>query len=114
MKIDFSTPTTLNVTNYLSPLHVINSCSVNWESQTFNATTYIVFLFVFGLFVPLCVISHSYVMIIRTMKQNTIRSGKVNKVETKVTRMILVMIIGKNGFLLFCLIRNNLMLIEMN
>jgi hypothetical protein len=75
--------------------HSHYSCSVNWESQTFNATTYIMFLFIFGLLVPVIVIVYSYIKIIRTMRENTLRSGRVNKVESRVTSMIFVMIIGK-------------------
>ncbi|XP_055605743.1 opsin-3-like [Uranotaenia lowii] len=45
------------------------SCSVNWESQTWNATTYIIFLFLFGLVVPLVVIVYSYTNILISMKQ---------------------------------------------
>lgn len=71
------------------------SCSVNWESHSFNATTYIVFLFIFGLLVPVIVIVYSYVKIIRTMRENSVRSGRVNKVESRVTSMIFVMIIGE-------------------
>lgn len=71
------------------------SCSVNWESQTYNATTYIVFLFVFGLVVPVVVIVFSYIKIIMTMRDNSLRSGRVNKVENRVTSMIFVMIIGE-------------------
>lgn len=71
------------------------SCSVNWESQTLNATTYIGFLFIFGLLVPVVIIVYSYIKIIKTMRENTLRSGRVNKVESRVTSMIFVMIIGK-------------------
>lgn len=71
------------------------SCSVNWESQTFNATSYIVFLFIFGLTVPVIVIVTSYIKIIRTMRENNLRSGRVNKIENRVTSMIFVMIIGE-------------------
>ena len=38
---------------------------------------------------------YSYIMILKTMRQSKVRGGKVNKVETKVTRMIAIMIIGK-------------------
>lgn len=72
------------------------SCSVNWETQTFNATSYIVFLFVFGLVVPVNVIVYSYVKIILTMRDTAARSGRVNKVEGRVTSMIFVMIIGES------------------
>ncbi|CRK94999.1 CLUMA_CG008485, isoform A [Clunio marinus] len=70
------------------------SCSVNWESQTLNATSYIVFLFVFGLVVPVVIIVYSYIRIIQTMRNNAMRSGRVNKVERRVTTMIFVMIIA--------------------
>ncbi|GLV35289.1 Rhodopsin 7 [Carabus blaptoides fortunei] len=70
------------------------SCSVNWQEQTFNTTTYIVFLFFFGLIVPVGIIFFSYVNIIRTMKQNTFRIGRVNKLEGRVTYMVALMIIA--------------------
>lgn len=69
---------------------------MNWEQQTFNATSYIVFLFIFGLVVPVNVIVYSYVKIIFTMRDTAVRSGRVNKVESRVTSMIFVMIIGEN------------------
>jgi hypothetical protein len=71
------------------------SCSVNWETQTLNATTYIVFLFIFGLIVPVSVITYSYSRIIRTMKGNALRAGRVNKIESRVTLMIAIMIAGE-------------------
>ena len=71
-----------------------SSCSVNWESHTINAKTYIIFLFFFGLIVPVCVIGYSYFMVIKTMRQSTHLAGKVNKMEHKVTVMIASMIIG--------------------
>ena len=43
------------------------SCSVNWDSH--DATSYIVFLFIFGLIVPLAIILYSYINIVRTLKQ---------------------------------------------
>lgn len=72
-----------------------SSCSVNWETQNYNTTSYIVFLFVFGLVVPVNIIIYSYIKIIKTMKDNALRSGQVNKVESRVTSMIFVMIIGE-------------------
>ncbi|KAF2892961.1 hypothetical protein ILUMI_13213 [Ignelater luminosus] len=45
------------------------SCSVNWEDRTFEAMTYIVFLFTFGLVIPVAIIGFSYTNIIITMKQ---------------------------------------------
>ncbi|CRK91553.1 CLUMA_CG005210, isoform A [Clunio marinus] len=70
------------------------SCSVNWETKSFNATSYIVFLFVFGLVVPLIVIVISYIRILITLRKNALRAGRVNKVESKVTNMIFVMILA--------------------
>uniref|UniRef100_A0A182VXB1 G-protein coupled receptors family 1 profile domain-containing protein n=1 Tax=Anopheles minimus TaxID=112268 RepID=A0A182VXB1_9DIPT len=70
------------------------SCSVNWESQTKNATTYIIFLFVFGLVVPLIVIVYSYTNIIVNMRKNSARVGRINRAEQRVTSMVAVMIVA--------------------
>uniref|UniRef100_A0A182J3L5 G-protein coupled receptors family 1 profile domain-containing protein n=1 Tax=Anopheles atroparvus TaxID=41427 RepID=A0A182J3L5_ANOAO len=70
------------------------SCSVNWESQTENATTYIIFLFVFGLVVPLIVIVYSYTNIIVNMRENSARVGRINRAEQRVTSMVAVMIVA--------------------
>lgn len=84
---------------------------MNWESQTFNATSYIVFLFIFGLIVPVIVIVPSYVKIILTMRENSLRMGRLNKVEGRVTIMIFIMILGENinlklqPFLMFLIIQ---------
>lgn len=51
------------------------SCSVNWETRTSNSTSYIVFLFVFGLIVPVLVIVWSYVNIIFTIRYVSARGG---------------------------------------
>uniref|UniRef100_A0A182NFH8 G-protein coupled receptors family 1 profile domain-containing protein n=1 Tax=Anopheles dirus TaxID=7168 RepID=A0A182NFH8_9DIPT len=69
-------------------------CSVNWESQTANATSYIIFLFIFGLILPLAVIMYSYVNIIREMRKNSARVGRVNRAERRVTAMVAVMIVA--------------------
>ncbi|XP_045029547.1 melanopsin isoform X1 [Daphnia magna] len=45
------------------------SCSVNWESKMDNNRLYIVYMFAFGLFVPLAVIVISYVSILRVVKK---------------------------------------------
>lgn len=47
----------------------VRSCSVNWESQTANATSYIIFLFIFGLILPLAVIIYSYINIVLEMRK---------------------------------------------
>ncbi|EAT43163.2 AAEL005373-PA [Aedes aegypti] len=70
------------------------SCSVNWESQTLNATSYIIFLFVFGLVVPLVVIVYSYTNIVVNMKRNAARVGRINRAEKRVTRMVFVMVLA--------------------
>ncbi|XP_077300333.1 vertebrate ancient opsin-like [Arctopsyche grandis] len=69
------------------------SCSINWEEQTFNALTYIVFLFLTGLVLPVIIICFSYINIITTMKKNTSRMGSVSKMESRVTMMVLLMIV---------------------
>ncbi|XP_053608832.1 parapinopsin-like [Plodia interpunctella] len=70
------------------------SCSVNWHEQSMNTLTYILFLFAMGLIVPLAVIIYSYVNIIRTLKKNSQRLGRVSRAETKATAMVFVMIIA--------------------
>ncbi|XP_058115803.1 vertebrate ancient opsin-like [Anopheles ziemanni] len=70
------------------------SCSVNWESQTANATSYIIFLFLFGLIVPLVVIIYSYTNIVLNMRKNSARVGRVNRAERRVTAMVAVMIVA--------------------
>lgn len=70
------------------------SCSINWEEQSTNTMSYILFLFAFGLVVPLFVITFSYIHIIKTMKQNRLKMGRVTKAEGKVTWMVLAMIIA--------------------
>ncbi|KAK4009067.1 hypothetical protein OUZ56_014207 [Daphnia magna] len=45
------------------------SCSVNWESKMDNNRSYILYMFAFGLFVPLVVIVASYVSILRVVKK---------------------------------------------
>lgn len=47
---------------------------------------------------PVNVIIYSYIRIIKTMRDNALRSGRVNKVENRVTSMIFVMIIGESPF----------------
>nr|BAQ54830.1 opsin, pteropsin type [Asiagomphus melaenops] len=70
------------------------SCSVNWESKTISATTYIIFLFAMGLVVPVSVISFSYLNIIWTMKKNALAMGRLTKAESRVTLMVFVMIVA--------------------
>ncbi|KAG5881211.1 hypothetical protein JTB14_037058 [Gonioctena quinquepunctata] len=70
------------------------SCSVNWEEQSMNAMSYIMYLFVFGLVLPLGVIIYSYVHIVDTMRQNKIHMGQTTKAEGRVAYMILLMIVA--------------------
>ncbi|CAH0560928.1 unnamed protein product [Brassicogethes aeneus] len=70
------------------------SCSVNWAEQTFNAQTYIIYLFIFGLKVPLVVIIYSYIHIISTIKKNHMQAGQVTKAENRVAYMVLVMVVA--------------------
>ncbi|CAH0625310.1 unnamed protein product [Chrysodeixis includens] len=70
------------------------SCSVNWHEQSMNTLTYIMFLFAMGQIVPLGVITFSYVNIIRTLKKNSQRLGRVSRAEAKATAMVFIMIIS--------------------
>ncbi|CAH1637016.1 unnamed protein product [Spodoptera littoralis] len=70
------------------------SCSVNWHEQSMNTLTYIMFLFAMGEIVPLAVITFSYVNIIRTLKRNSQRLGRVSRAETKATAMVFIMIVS--------------------
>lgn len=44
------------------------SCSVNWESRSTSTTTYVLYMFFFGLVVPATIITYSYVSIVFVMK----------------------------------------------
>ncbi|XP_044749566.1 rhodopsin-like [Coccinella septempunctata] len=69
------------------------SCSINWETQTLNAMSYICYLFIFGLFIPVTIIVFSYINIVVQMKQNSIKMGQVRKAEKRIAYMVLLMII---------------------
>ncbi|KAL3265258.1 hypothetical protein HHI36_009472 [Cryptolaemus montrouzieri] len=70
------------------------SCSVNWESQSYNAMTYICYLFIFGLVIPLILIVISYINIVIQIKQNSFRVGQVKKAERRIAYMVLLMIVA--------------------
>ncbi|XP_019881016.1 parapinopsin [Aethina tumida] len=70
------------------------SCSVNWHEKSMNAKTYIIYLFVFGLKIPLILIIFSYANIIRTIKKNTLTKGHVTKAENRVAYMVLIMVLA--------------------
>ncbi|XP_020281159.1 green-sensitive opsin-like [Pseudomyrmex gracilis] len=70
------------------------SCSVSWnqhDPKTHN-DTYIGFLFVFGFFLPITLISFSYCGMIGTMKSIRKRLKSTNRRETKITQMVYLMI----------------------
>ncbi|XP_034238480.1 pinopsin-like, partial [Thrips palmi] len=68
------------------------SCSINWETQSNHSTSYIIFLFVFGLLVPVVVIVWSYVNIIFTIRYNTIRIGQVTRAQQRIGIMVALMV----------------------
>lgn len=75
-----------------------NSCSINWETQTPNATSYIIFLFIFGLIGPMSVIIYSYTQIsitLRKTKRSAKLSSQVERAERKVNAMIVLMVTGE-------------------
>lgn len=75
-----------------------NSCSVNWEIQTPNAKSYIIFLFIFGLVLQMIVIFYCYVGISITMSKTNRKMalrGQVERAERRVNAMIVLMISGK-------------------
>ncbi len=68
------------------------SCSVNWESKMANNRSFILYMFAFGLFVPLVVIVVSYFSILRVVK-------KVNRPASAIIdRKIIVYCVTKGLF----------------
>ncbi|XP_052749296.1 pinopsin-like [Galleria mellonella] len=88
-----TTPPLIGWGNYVNEAANI-SCSVNWHEQSTNTLTYIMFLFALGQIIPLTVITYSYVNIIRTLKKNSQRLGRVSRAETRATAMVFIMIIS--------------------
>ncbi|RVE43896.1 hypothetical protein evm_011458 [Chilo suppressalis] len=88
-----TTPPLLGWGNYVNEAANI-SCSVNWHEQSMNTLTYIMFLFAMGQIVPLGIITFSYVNIIRTLKKNAQRLGRVSRAETRATSMVFIMIVA--------------------
>ncbi|XP_043251194.1 rhodopsin, GQ-coupled-like [Colletes gigas] len=70
------------------------SCSVTWEvhDPVTRTDSYIGFLFIFGLAVPVLVISSSYVAILLTLKKVRKRAGSRGRLEAKITKMVALMI----------------------
>ncbi|XP_060813445.1 green-sensitive opsin-like isoform X1 [Bombus pascuorum] len=70
------------------------SCSVSWEvhDPLTKSDSYIGFIFVFGLIIPVLVISSSYVAIIVTLRKVRKRAGASGRREAKITKMVALMI----------------------
>ncbi|CAL7939521.1 unnamed protein product [Xylocopa violacea] len=70
------------------------SCSVSWEVHDPNtkSESYIGFLFILGLVVPVLVIVSSYTAILRTLRRVSKRAGASGRRETKITKMVALMI----------------------
>ncbi|XP_076238187.1 pinopsin isoform X2 [Calliopsis andreniformis] len=70
------------------------SCSVNWEvhDPVTKSESYIGFLFIMGLVIPVIVISTSYGAIILTLRKVRKRAGARGRREGKVTKMVALMI----------------------
>lgn len=65
---------------------------MNWEVRSPNITSYIVYLFITGLVLPLLVILFSYLSIIRAVRNSTNRMGRGSQAERKVTMMVVWMV----------------------
>ncbi|XP_037036899.1 vertebrate ancient opsin-like [Bradysia coprophila] len=85
------------------------SCSINWEEQSWNAKSYITFLFVFGLVVPFFVIVYCYTKILLAMRKSANRLNRTNPAEKKVIQMVFIMfsffMIGWSPYAAFALIK---------
>ncbi|KAK9309132.1 hypothetical protein QLX08_001091 [Tetragonisca angustula] len=70
------------------------SCSVSWEvhDPVTKSESYIGFLFILGLLVPVLVISGSYAAIILTLRRARKRAGASGRREAKITKMVALMI----------------------
>ncbi|XP_043519454.1 pinopsin-like [Frieseomelitta varia] len=70
------------------------SCSVSWEvhDPVTKSESYIGFLFILGLLVPVLVISGSYAAIILTLRRVRKRAGASGRREAKITKMVALMI----------------------
>ncbi|XP_011346698.2 green-sensitive opsin isoform X3 [Ooceraea biroi] len=72
------------------------SCSVSWElhDPETHSGTYIAFIFVLGFFLPVILISSSYCGIVRILRNMNKRISLSNRRETKVIRMVYLMILA--------------------
>ncbi|KAI9556926.1 pteropsin9 [Daphnia sinensis] len=71
------------------------SCSVNWESKRHYNRSYILYMFVMGLVIPLSLIMVSYVKILRVVREHLHRRG--DAAEKRVTMMVACMIAAFMG-----------------
>ncbi|XP_060852283.1 rhodopsin-like [Rhopalosiphum padi] len=70
------------------------SCSVDWESG--EHSNYVIYIFVFGLFLPVTVIIYSYVSLVVTVRKRAAEKiiGQATKAECRVAIMVAVMILA--------------------
>ncbi|XP_029036435.1 green-sensitive opsin-like [Osmia bicornis bicornis] len=70
------------------------SCSVSWEihDPDTKSDSYIGFIFIFGLLIPVIVITTSYTSIVLTLRKVRKRSGASGRREAKITKMVALMI----------------------
>ncbi|XP_029345430.1 rhodopsin-like [Acyrthosiphon pisum] len=70
------------------------SCSIDWESG--EHSNYVIYIFVFGLFLPVTVIIYSYVSLVVTVRKRAAEKiiGQATKAECRVAIMVAVMILA--------------------
>ncbi|XP_050423767.1 rhodopsin-like [Adelges cooleyi] len=70
------------------------SCSVDWESG--EHTYYVIYIFLFGLFIPVIVIVYSYIGLVVTVRKRASEKilGQATKAEFRVAVMVAVMILA--------------------
>ncbi|OQV14161.1 putative Rhodopsin, G0-coupled [Hypsibius exemplaris] len=72
------------------------ACGPHWESEALPDLSYIVYLTVFALVLPLSVISWSYIQIVLFLRKNSqsISAQSVSKTQANITRMVIVMVMA--------------------
>nr|CCP46947.1 c-opsin [Euperipatoides kanangrensis] len=72
------------------------SCSMDWLTRTPNNVSYIMYLFTFGLIIPLLIILISYIQVVTTIKtlarQQAGQISTAAKAEKQVAQMVVIMI----------------------
>ncbi|VVC32480.1 G protein-coupled receptor, rhodopsin-like,GPCR, rhodopsin-like, 7TM [Cinara cedri] len=70
------------------------SCSIDWESG--EHSNYVIYIFVFGLFIPVTVIIYSYVSLVLTVRKRAAEKiiGQATKAECRVAIMVAMMILA--------------------